>query len=179
MFSTKDLVRVAMMTSLIIILGFIPAIPLSFIPVPIVLQNLGIMLAAVLLGGKKGSLAVFLFLVVGLFLPVFSATKTTIPVLMGPTAGYVLAYPLVPLVFSLLYRKWLSQHTMMTFLAIFISGVLVVDVLGAIWLATYTGMPLGKSLLSNAVFIPGDTIKAIVATVIAVSYKDSFLNTKS
>ncbi|CRH94632.1 Uncharacterised protein [Chlamydia trachomatis] len=34
------------------------------------------------------------------------------------------------------------------------------------------------SLLSNLVFIPGDTIKAIIATIIAVKYKDSFLNTK-
>ncbi len=53
MFTTKELVKVAMMTTLIIILGFIPAIPLGFIPVPIVLQNLGVMLAGLMLGGKR------------------------------------------------------------------------------------------------------------------------------
>ncbi|KKC18876.1 biotin transporter BioY [Streptococcus dysgalactiae] len=178
MFTTKELVKVAMMTTLIIILGFIPAIPLGFIPVPIVLQNLGIMLAGLMLGGKKGTLSVFLFLVIGLFLPVFSGSRTTIPVLMGPSAGYVIAYLLVPIVFSLLYRNWFSKSTPLAFLALLISGVVLVDVLGAIWLAAYTGMPLMTSLLSNLVFIPGDTIKAIIATIIAVKYKDSFLNTK-
>lgn len=153
MFTTKELVKVAMMTTLIIILGFIPAIPLGFIPVPIVLQNLGIMLAGLMLGGKKGTLSVFLFLVIGLFLPVFSGSRTTIPVLMGPSAGYVIAYLLVPIAFSLLYRNWFSKNTPLAFLALFISGVLLVDVMGAIWLAAYTGMPLMTSLLSNLVFI--------------------------
>ena len=43
--NVRDLLYIAMMTTILVILGFIPAIPLGFIPVPIVLQNLGIMLA--------------------------------------------------------------------------------------------------------------------------------------
>ncbi|AEJ24416.1 biotin transporter BioY [Streptococcus equi subsp. zooepidemicus] len=179
MLSTKDLVKVAMMTTLIIILGLIPAIPLGFVPVPIVLQNLGVMLAGLILGGKKGTLSILLFLVIGLFLPVFSGSRTTVPVLMGPSAGYVLAWLFVPLVFALLYRSWLARYRSLAFLAIFISGVLLVDLLGTIWLAVYTDMPLTRSLVASLVFIPGDTIKAVIATALAVSYKDSFLNTNS
>ncbi|HEK9983131.1 biotin transporter BioY [Streptococcus equi subsp. zooepidemicus] len=179
MLSTKDLVKVAMMTTLIIILGLIPAIPLGFVPVPIVLQNLGVMLAGLILGGKKGTLSILLFLVIGLFLPVFSGSRTTVPVLMGPSAGYVLAWLFVPLVFALLYRSWLARYRSLAFLAIFISGVLLVDLLGTIWLAVYTDMPLTRSLVASLVFIPGDTIKAVIATALAISYKDSFLNTNS
>ncbi|HEL0239871.1 TPA: biotin transporter BioY [Streptococcus equi subsp. zooepidemicus] len=179
MLSTKDLVKVAMMTTLIIILGLIPVIPLGFVPVPIVLQNLGVMLAGLILGGKKGTLSILLFLVIGLFLPVFSGSRTTVPVLMGPSAGYVLAWLFVPLVFALLYRSWLARYRSLAFLAIFISGVLLVDLLGTIWLAVYTDMPLTRSLVASLVFIPGDTIKAVIATALAVSYKDSFLNTNS
>ncbi|HEK9985032.1 biotin transporter BioY [Streptococcus equi subsp. zooepidemicus] len=179
MLSTKDLVKVAMMTTLIIILGLIPAIPLGFVPVPIVLQNLGVMLAGLILGGKKGTLSILLFLVIGLFLPVFSGSRTTVPVLMGPSAGYVLAWLFVPLVFAFLYRRWLARYRSLAFLAIFISGVLLVDLLGTIWLAVYTDMPLTRSLVASLVFIPGDTIKAVIATALAVSYKDSFLNTNS
>ncbi|HEL0579609.1 TPA: biotin transporter BioY [Streptococcus equi subsp. zooepidemicus] len=179
MLSTKDLVKVAMMTTLIIILGLIPAIPLGFVPVPIVLQNLGVMLAGLILGGKKGTLSILLFLVIGLFLPVFSGSRTTVPVLMGPSAGYVFAWLFVPLVFALLYRSWLARYRSLAFLAIFISGVLLVDLLGTIWLAVYTDMPLTRSLVASLVFIPGDTIKAVIATALAVSYKDSFLNTNS
>lgn len=179
MLSTKDLVKVAMMTTLIIILGLIPAIPLGFVPVPIVLQNLGVMLAGLILGGKKGTLSILLFLVIGLFLPVFSGSRTTVPVLMGPSAGYVLAWLFVPLVFALLYRSWLARYRSLAFLAIFISGVLLVDLLGTIWLAVYTDMPLTRSLVASLVFIPGDTIKAVIATALAVGYKDSFLNTNN
>ncbi|MCC9763459.1 biotin transporter BioY, partial [Streptococcus agalactiae] len=64
------------------------------------------------------------------------------------------------------------------FLIVWLAGVLFVDVAGAIWLASYTNIPLDKSLLQNLVFIPGDTIKAIIAAVVAVKYKDSFFLTE-
>ena len=47
---TKNVALIAMMTAIIIVLGFVPPIPLGFIPVPIVLQNMGIMLAGAILG---------------------------------------------------------------------------------------------------------------------------------
>ncbi len=59
--NVRDLLYIAMMATILVILGFIPGIPLGFIPVPIVLQNLGVMLAGVLLGWKKGSLSILLF----------------------------------------------------------------------------------------------------------------------
>ena len=45
--NVRDLLYIAMMSTILVILGFIPAIPLGFIPVPIVLQNLGVMLAGI------------------------------------------------------------------------------------------------------------------------------------
>lgn len=41
-FEHEILVYTALMTAIIAVMGFIPAIPLPFIPVPIVLQNVGI-----------------------------------------------------------------------------------------------------------------------------------------
>ncbi|NRO36964.1 Biotin transporter BioY [Lactobacillus helveticus] len=46
----REIVQTALITATIIILGMISPLPLGFIPVPIVMQNLGIMLAAVILG---------------------------------------------------------------------------------------------------------------------------------
>lgn len=69
--NVRDLLYIAMMATILVILGFIPAIPLGFIPVPIVLQNLGVMLAGVLLGWKKGSLSILLFYLLGMFLSSF------------------------------------------------------------------------------------------------------------
>lgn len=178
MFHTKSLIQMAMMATLLVVLGFIPALPLGFIPVPIVLQNLGVMMAGVILGGRKGSLSILLFFLVGLVIPVFSGLRSTIPVLIGPTAGYVIAWLFVPLLISYGVKLVNKKNFIAIFLIVWLAGVLFVDVAGAVWLASYTNIPLDKSLLQNLVFIPGDTIKAIIAAVVAVKYKDSFFLTE-
>ncbi|HGC8904493.1 TPA: biotin transporter BioY [Streptococcus agalactiae] len=178
MFHTKSLIQMAMMATLLVVLGFIPALPLGFIPVPIVLQNLGVMMAGVILGGRKGSLSILLFFLVGLVIPVFSGLRSTIPVFTGPTAGYVIAWLFVPLLISYGVKLVNKKNFIAIFLIVWLAGVLFVDVAGAVWLASYTNIPLDKSLLQNLVFIPGDTIKAIIAAVVAVKYKDSFFLTE-
>ncbi|HGH7898419.1 TPA: biotin transporter BioY [Streptococcus agalactiae] len=178
MFHTKSLIQMAMMATLLVVLGFIPALPLGFIPVPIVLQNLGVMMAGVILGGRKGSLSILLFFLVGLVIPVFSGLRSTIPVLTGPTDGYVIAWLFVPLLISYGVKLVNKKNFIAIFLIVWLAGVLFVDVAGAVWLASYTNIPLDKSLLQNLVFIPGDTIKAIIAAVVAVKYKDSFFLTE-
>ena len=50
--TTKHLVYTALMTAIICILGIVPSVPLPFVPVPIVLQNIGIFLAGIILGQK-------------------------------------------------------------------------------------------------------------------------------
>lgn len=169
--SVQSLTYIAMMTALLVVLGFIPGIPLGFIPVPIVLQNLGIILAGVLLGSKKGTVSVLLFLLVGLVVPVFSGGSNTIPVLMGPTAGYVVSWIFVPLLIGLGLARLSHKNFFLTFLVIWLGGVLFVDTLGAMWLAHSTEMTLDAALWSNLAFIPGDTIKALIATVIAIHYQ--------
>lgn len=169
--STKSLIQISLMATLIVILGLMPPMPLGFIPVPIVLQNLGIMLAAILLGAKKGSLAILIFLILGLFLPVFTGGSTTSVVFAGPTAGYVMGWLIMPVALAGLRRLILFPHPLVSFALTWLSGVLLVDVIGAIYLAHYTNAPLIPSLLSNLVFIPGDTIKATVATIIGAKYR--------
>ncbi|WP_438836679.1 biotin transporter BioY [Streptococcus pluranimalium] len=167
----KSLIQISLMATLIIILGLMPPLPLGFIPVPIVLQNLGIMLAAILLGVKKGSLAILIFLILGLFLPVFTGGGTTLVVFAGPTAGYVVGWLLMPLALAGLRRLLPFSHPLVSFALVWLSGVLLVDVIGAIYLAHYTNAPLLPSLLSNLVFIPGDSIKAAIATIIGTKYR--------
>lgn len=169
--STKSLIQIALMATLIVILGLMPPLPLGFIPVPIVLQNLGIMLAAILLGAKKGSLAILIFLILGLFLPVFTGGSTTLVVFAGPTAGYVMGWLIMPIALASLRRLVPLPHPLVSFALIWLSGVLLVDVIGAIYLAHYTHASLLPSLLSNLVFIPGDSIKAAIATIIGTKYR--------
>lgn len=165
------LLYIAMMATIIVILGFIPAIPLGFIPVPIVLQNLGIMLAGALLGWKRGTLSILLFYLVGMIIPTFSGS-TLFAVFAGPTAGYVVAWFFVPILVHLILKVFKKPLFIGYLVAILIGGVLFVDVVGACYLSAYMHMPLMTSLLSNLVFIPGDTIKAIVASIVAYQLKN-------
>lgn len=170
---TRSLLYIAMMATVLVILGFIPGIPLGFIPVPIILQNLGVMLAGVLLGGKRGSLSVLLLYLLALFIPVFSG-NTLFPVLTGPTAGYVISWLFVPLLIDFGLKRFAKNSFLLQFIVIFLAGVVFVDFVGAVWLASYTHISLGKSLLSNLVFIPGDSIKAVLASIISYKFADRF-----
>src|SRR5580704_17288593 len=72
-------------------------LPLPFTPVPLTLQNFGVLLVGLTLGGRRGFAALVLYLAEGLMgLPVFSPTGPGgLAQLVGPTGGFLLAYPIV------------------------------------------------------------------------------------
>jgi biotin transport system substrate-specific component len=73
------------------------ALPLPVTPVPLTLQNFGVLLVGLTLGGRRGFAALVLYLAEGLMgLPVFSPTGPGgLAQLLGPTGGFLLAYPFV------------------------------------------------------------------------------------
>ncbi|WP_251898294.1 biotin transporter BioY [Lactiplantibacillus paraplantarum] len=167
----KHLTQTAMVTALIIVLGFFPGIPVGFIPVPIILQNMGIFLAAELLGRKYGTMAVGLFLgLVALGLPLLSGGRGGAAVFLGPTGGYLVAWLLAPLLIGTLIKMARATESGYWWLEVgivWLAGILFIDVVGAGWLAIQSHMTLSAALLSNLAFIPGDLIKATLAVFIA------------
>ena len=76
-------------------------VPLPFTPVPLTLQNFGVLAVGLLLGSRRGFAALSLYLVEGVCgLPVFSPAilGSGITHILGPTGGYLMAYPLVAFV---------------------------------------------------------------------------------
>src|SRR5215469_16303907 len=71
-------------------------LPLPFTPVPLTLQNFGVLLVGLLLGSKRGFAALALYLLEGASgMPVFSiAGVGGVAQLFGPTGGYLMMYPL-------------------------------------------------------------------------------------
>src|SRR5208283_308394 len=70
-------------------------VPLPFTPVPLTLQNFGVLTVGLLLGSRRGAAALALYLLEGAIgLPVFSM-GAGIAYLLGPTGGFLIAYPLV------------------------------------------------------------------------------------
>jgi biotin transport system substrate-specific component len=72
-------------------------LPLPFTPVPLTLQNLGVLLVGLMLGARRGFAALALYLAEGMMgLPVFNPTGPgSMAQLIGPTGGFLLAYPFV------------------------------------------------------------------------------------
>ena len=72
-------------------------LPLPFTPVPLTLQNFGVLLVGLALGSRRGFAALALYLAEGLVgMPVFSPTGPGgLAQLLGPTGGFLLSYPLV------------------------------------------------------------------------------------
>src|SRR5579872_6722222 len=67
-------------------------LPLPFTPVPLTLQNFGVLLVGLLLGSKRGFAALLLYLAEGAAgMPVFSiAGLGGVAQLLGPTGGYLM-----------------------------------------------------------------------------------------
>lgn len=138
--------------------------------VPITLQTLGVMLAGSLLGARKGTLALLLFLaLVAAGLPLLAGGRGGLGVFAGPSAGYLLAWPLAALVIGWVVQRGRPGYRWPRGLAAnLLGGVGVVYALGIPVQAWRTDVPLAETSLLAAAFVPGDVLKAVLATAVAV-----------
>ena len=87
------------------------SVPLPFTPVPLTLANLGVLIVGLTLGSRAGFAALALYLAEGaLGLPVFSVGPGGIAQLLGPTGGYLMAYPLAAFV-----AGWIAERSTRNF----------------------------------------------------------------
>lgn len=140
-------------------------IPLG--PVPMVLQNLFVLLAGLLLGSRWGAASMGIYLLVGAIgLPVFAGAKGGLAHFMGPTGGYLLGFVASAFLTGLiaqgpLNRTWKDVAAVM-------AGSIMIYALGVPWLKAVTGMAWSKALFVGMVpFLPGDVVKAVSAVVLA------------
>ena len=165
--SSKQL-RMTVYTSLFvafIAIGAFIAIPVG--PVPIVLQNMFVLLAAIILGPVWGLACVTIYLLIGFAgLPVFAGGTSGIGKLFGPTGGYLLGY--FPAVFvTAAISKGLGKKFSSDIIAMVI-GSLIVYAAGVPWLKAVTAMTFEKALTVGMIpFLPGDVLKIIAAAFIA------------
>jgi biotin transport system substrate-specific component len=134
-------------------------------PVPIILQNMFILLAGLLLGSRWGLAAVGVYLLAGACgLPVFAGGTGGIGRFAGPTGGYLIGY--LPAVFIV---GLLSKYEKTTFDVIgMILGTLIIYLIGVAWLQFITGMAFLKALaLGMYPFLVGDALKIAAAAAIA------------
>lgn len=163
----RDLARVAVFAALIVVLGLMGPIPVPGL-VPITAQTLGVMLAGAVLGWKRAGAAVLVVLVlVALGLPVLSGGRGGLGVFAGPTVGYLIGWLPGAMVTGLIaHAGRLTWWRVL--LAAVVGGMPVVYAIGIPLYAAIGGFSLEQAAIFTVAFLPGDAIKAIVATVLAL-----------
>lgn len=144
------------------------SIPLPFTPVPLTLQPLAVLGVGLALGPVAGFLTMLAYLAEGaLGLPVFSPTGFGgIAQLVGPTGGFLMAYPLVAFVAGGLTRLLGRRTPNFAAAAIGCSAaVALLFALGAAWFMQYTHHSLQATWIGAiAPFLPGEAVKVVIAT---------------
>jgi len=146
-------------------------IPLPFTPVPLTVQNFGVLLVGMLLGSRRGFAALMLYLVEGVIgMPVFSPIGPGgVAQLVGATGGFLLAYPLV---------AWLAGYIMergrRSFARAAIAGLLAEVVLfagGLSWLAVLAHSVAQAFRWGLYWFLFAEVIKVMMAAGIAARWQ--------
>lgn len=162
-----QLVVYASLMAALIAVGAYLQVPLPIGPVPLVLQNLFVLLAGLLLGSRWGLISVGIYLLVGAIgLPVFVGGKGGLAHFLGPTGGYLLGFAACAVVTGYLAEKF-SNPALKDVLAV-VLGSLTIYVFGVPWLKLVTGMSWQKAVMLGMLpFLPGDAIKAAAAVLLA------------
>lgn len=174
-FEGRDLARIAVFAALIVVLGLAGAIPVPGL-VPITAQTLGVMLAGAVLGWKRGLLAVLVVMaLVAIGLPVLSGGRGGLGVFVGPTAGYLIGWiPGVIATGLIAHSGGRPLRWWRIALACVVGGIVVIYLFGIPVQSIVTGLPLGPTIVSSLAFLPGDAIKAVLATVLTLALQKAY-----
>ncbi|MBR4404430.1 MAG: biotin transporter BioY [Clostridiales bacterium] len=172
----RDIALISVSAALITICSWI-SIPLG--PVPFTLQTLGILAVMLTIGGRRGTIAIVVYLALGAVgVPVFAGFKGGIGAFLGPTGGFLIGFVIAALVYWLL-EKVLFKRLMNTAVKTWVFGILsfvifeiVMYVIGVIWFMTVYAAQTGPVGLATVMgwcvipFIIPDIVKMAVAVLI-------------
>lgn len=150
-------------------------VPLPFTPVPLTLQNFGVLTVGLLLGSRRGFAALSLYLMEGAFgLPVFSPAilGSGISHILGPTGGFLMAYPLVAFVAGWIYeqRSGKSSHHFGWAALASVAAELLLFAGGISWLAILTHSVSLAIKFGLYWFVFAEVIKVLMAAAVAARW---------
>ncbi len=173
----KDLMYVSMFVAIMGVLGVLPPILFAFTPVPITLQTLGIMLSGSVLGARLGpkyaALSQILFLLLVMTgLPLLSGGRGGIGVFFSPSGGYLIGWVAGAYVIGLLSYHMKNVSLVKILLINIIGGIGVVYLFGIPIQALMMNIGIDKTMILSLVYLPGDSIKVVVASLIAIKLRN-------
>jgi biotin transport system substrate-specific component len=165
--------------SLVVALCARITIPLPMTPVPLTVQNFGVLLVGLLLGSRRGFAALALYLVEGIAgLPVFSPTGPGgAAQLFGVTGGFLLAYPFVAFLAGCIFERGSKS-----FLRAATAGLLAEILLfagGLSWLYAFTHSLAKAAYLGLYWFLAAEVMKIMFAAAIATRWQRGVLGSSA
>ncbi|XMB86585.1 biotin transporter BioY [Mycoplasmatota bacterium WC44] len=159
--TVKEMTKIAIFPALMIATAGI-SIPMT--GAPITLQTLFVLLAGMILGARLGALSMVIYIILGAFgLPVFANFSGGMGVILGPTGGFILAFPIAAFITGLLVK----QDNKLSYLIAGLIASVVIYLMGIPWLSYMLGWRLQETLVTMSVYFPGDLIKLVLAIFIA------------
>ena len=157
--------------ALLTALGANVYVPLPPDGVPMTLQTLFVVLAAICLGPRAGAASMLLYVVAGAVgVPLFAEGEVGLTVILGQTGGYIVGFVLCQPVVGLIVRR--RDGLPRGWLAI-VAGVVaahaVIFALGVPWLAIVRGFTLARAIEGGLIpFLPGMVVKSAIAVLIGL-----------
>ncbi|MET3598938.1 biotin transporter BioY [Martelella mangrovi] len=141
-------------------------IEVPMVPVPVTLQTFAVALVGALYGWRLGGVTITAWLVEGaLGLPVLAGGAAGIHHFIGPTGGYLFAFPIAGMVMGFLAeRGWNGQRMVLAFAGMLASNILCL-VLGAAWLAVLVGAEQAI-MLGVVPFLLGAVLKSALGAAV-------------
>lgn len=177
--NATDLGLIAVFAALVAGSALIAAIPVGGLGVPITLQTLAVMLTGLVLGPGRAFAAVGLYVLLGLAgLPIFSGGRSGLGILAGPSAGYIIAFPIAAAAVGwltvLIIRRTVKYRGALLFAAAMVSSIVLVHGLGVLGMVVNAKLELSKAVIADLAFYPGDIIKNVLAVTIALALHKAF-----
>src|SRR4051794_12242294 len=143
-------------------------VPLPFTPVPMTLQPLAVLVVGGLLGAAAGVSALVLYIALGaLAFPVFAGGGSGVLHLIGPTGGYLLAFPIAAGVTGAMVRT--APSSVLRVLVACAIGMVIIHVGGVAQLALLGGDPGTAFRIGFVPFLTGDLLKVGLAAAIILA----------
>ncbi|MCL2095403.1 MAG: biotin transporter BioY [Oscillospiraceae bacterium] len=156
--------------------------------VPFTLQTFAVPLAGIILGAKKGTLAVLVYILLGMTgVPVFAGFRGGFGVIFGATGGFILSFPVMALIagiFSDLQNKFKLKLKNIRLRILFLACGLILGaglnyICGLLFFCYITSRSLGEAFaLCVTPFLLPDTLKIILAGGIGVSVRNILVRNK-
>jgi len=149
--------------ALVVALAAQVRVPLPFTPVPVTLQDLAVLTVGGLLGPAAGVAALVTYLALGIAgLPVFAGGGSSLAWLLGPTGGYLLAFPAAAFVMgALAARAGFARALLGAFL-----GMVIIHLGGMAQLALLSGDPAAAFRIGSLPFLPVSVLKVGLAAAL-------------